>query len=86
MRQHFAARFQVTECTSGIDDHTTTYCNISSEHTMCKYCGTNSEKCHRVCSRQITDQVEKDAIVTKHNDLRRKVAKGLESQGMPISY
>ena len=49
---------------------------------MCKYCGTDGEKCHRVCSRQITDQAERDAIVAKHNDLRRKVAKGLESQGM----
>ena len=51
---------------------------------MCLYCGINSEKCQRVCSRQITDQADKDAIVAKHNDLRRKVAKGLERQGMPV--
>ena len=82
--QQPVAWFQITECTS--DDHTTTYCNMSSKHTMCKYCGTNGEKCHRVCSRRITDQAEKDAIVAKHNDLRRKVAKGLESQGIPKPY
>ena len=49
---------------------------------MCKYCGTNTAKCNLVCSRGITSQAEKDAIVAKHNELRRKVAKGLESQGM----
>ena len=33
---------------------------------------------------QITDQADKDAIVAKHNDMRRKVAKGLERQGVPV--
>ena len=47
---------------------------------MCKFCGTKKEKCNKVCSRGITAQAEKDAIVAKHNELRRKVAKGQESR------
>ena len=36
--------------------------------------------CNQVCSRGITAQADKDAIVAKHNELRRKVAKGQESR------
>jgi len=66
-----------TEC-----DKTEAYCNISPEHTMCKYCGTNIEQCGQVCARGITNQADKDAIVDKHNQLRRRVAKGLETKGL----
>jgi len=58
------------------------YCSYGNEHTMCKYCGTSKEFCHEVCSRVITDQADKDAIIAKHNELRRRVAKGLETQGL----
>ena len=47
---------------------------------MCKYCGTNASKCNKVCSREIKSQAEKDAIVAKHNELRRKIAKGEETK------
>ena len=47
---------------------------------MCNYCGTNTAKCNQVCSRGITAQADKDDIVAKHNELRRKVAKGQESR------
>jgi len=58
------------------------YCSISSIHTMCKYCGTNTEQCGKVCARGITNQADKNVIVAKHNELRRKVAKGLETKGL----
>ena len=68
--------FQGSDCSS----NKSTYCDINSQHTMCKYCGTNTAKCNLVCSRGITSQAEKDAIVAKHNELRRKVATGQESR------
>ena len=44
---------------------------------MCKYCGF-SEKCNgNVCYRGFP-QDSKDAILDRHNELRRKVAKGEE--------
>jgi len=58
------------------------YCAINKEHTMCKYCGTNESKCNKVCSREIKSQAEIDAIVAKHNELRRKIAKGEETKGV----
>jgi len=57
------------------------YCSYSKEHTMCKYCGTSEQFCKEVCSRVISEQADKDAIVAKHNELRRRVAKGLETKG-----
>ena len=47
---------------------------------MNKYCGT-SKSCGNVCRRGITDQSVKDTIVKAHNDVRRKLAKGLEKRG-----
>ena len=45
---------------------------------MCKYCGFNEEKCNdNVCYRGFP-QDSKDAILDRHNELRRKVAKGEE--------
>ena len=68
--------FQSSDCSST----KSTYCDIKSDHTMCEYCGTNTDMCNQVCSRGITAQADKDAIVAKHNELRRKVAKGQESR------
>jgi len=58
------------------------YCSYGKKHTMCKYCGTNAKFCDKVCARVITDLADKDAIVAKHNELRRRVAKGLETKGV----
>jgi len=63
-------------------DDSAAYCSLSEKHTMCKYCGTNMDQCGKVCARGITDQADKDAIVAKHNELRRKVAKGEETKGL----
>ena len=63
------------------------YCGIpaswgrNDEQTMCAYCGVDGEKCfNAVCSRGITKQEDKDLILARHNEFRRKVAKGLETQ------
>ena len=65
--------FQSTDCT----EDKATYCSFGSSHTMCKYCGF-SEKCNgNVCYRGFP-QESKDAILDRHNELRRKVAKGEE--------
>ena len=49
---------------------------------MCKYCGFNVDKCNgAVCHRGFPRQEDKDAILDRHNELRRKVAKGEEIQG-----
>merc|ERR1712038_40375 len=65
------------------------YCGIppnwgkTDEQTMCLYCGVDEANCNNaVCSREITDQADKDAIAAKHNELRRRVAKGEETQGV----
>ena len=63
------------DCTSAKE----TYCAIGKDNTRCLYCGVDKDKCPNVCGRGLT-QEEKDAILAKHNELRRKVAKGLETQ------
>ena len=51
---------------------------------MCQYCGANTDQCGaQTCSRAIMTAEEKAVLVDKHNELRRKVAKGQESQGSP---
>ena len=74
--------FQSTDCSADAS-----YCGIppnwgkTDEQTMCLYCGVDEANCNNaVCSREITDQADKDAIVAKHNELRRRVAKGEETQ------
>ena len=51
---------------------------------MCKSCGTNTQECGKVCARGITSQADKNIIVAKHNELRRKVAKGLETKASAV--
>jgi len=58
------------------------YCSISSDHTMCKYSGPSKECKAQTVKRELSDK-DKQAIVDKHNELRRKVAKGLEKGGKP---
>lgn len=52
-----------------------------SDNTMCKYTGMGSKCSGGVCARGLT-QDEKDLVLKKHNDLRRKVAKGQQA-GQP---
>ena len=70
------AIFQSSDCSA----YKATYCKIKKNHTLCKYCGTDTAKCNKVCSRGITSQADKDAIVKLHNKLRKKVARGEESR------
>jgi len=53
----------------------------SKKNTMCKYKGIGKECKNKVCLRELS-QDQKDQIVKKHNELRRKVAKG-EQEGQP---
>merc|ERR1712080_707277 len=58
------------------------YCKISKDNTMCKYCGFgNAEKCIGTCDYGITDPTDIKLLVDRHNEIRRKVAKGLEEGG-----
>jgi hypothetical protein len=57
------------------------YCAINNQHSMCLYCGNNANQCGKVCSRAVVTEADKKIIVDYHNKLRRKVAKGQESQG-----
>jgi len=56
------------------------YCSISTDHTMCKYSGPSTD-CNAM-TRELT-AADKQAIVDKHNELRRTVAKGEETRGKP---
>jgi len=61
------------------------YCNISPSHTLCQYKGIGAA-CgppgRGVISNGISD-ADKDIIVDIHNQLRSRVALGLEQQGRP---
>jgi len=61
------------------------WCNtgkFGADHTMCIYEAGAQAACGVVSVSGITDQAMKDAIVSKHNDLRSKVANGLEVLGV----
>jgi len=59
-----------------------TYCKIAEKNTMCLYCGVNEKQCgNKICNLGITDPADIKTIVDKHNQLRRRVAKGLEKKG-----
>ena len=49
---------------------------------MCKYSGVDESNCGQILRREIEQEDEKDAIVAKHNELRRRVAKGEETGGI----
>ena len=53
------------------------YCDASSDHTMCKYPGPSAECAAKTTGKAFT-VAGKKLILEKHNELRRKVAKGEE--------
>ena len=57
------------------------YCNKNRGHTMCRYQGPSSSCSSQTINRKLTADA-KQAILDKHNELRRKVAKG-EQRGQP---
>ena len=52
-----------------------------NDNTMCKYTGIGDKCQNKVCSHGNLSQEDKDEIVNKHNELRRRIAKGQESLG-----
>jgi len=53
------------------------YCALSQDHTMCKYPGPSNECAAKTLVKDFTEAGKKK-IVEKHNELRRRVAKGEE--------
>ena len=61
---------------------TTEYSPVQ-DNTMCRFCGVNTDQCgSQICVLGITSDEDQAAIVNKHNELRRKVAKGEENRGV----
>jgi len=56
------------------------YCALASDHTMCQYQGPSDTCTAKTHERELTESA-KAAIVDQHNELRRKVAKGEETNG-----
>lgn len=66
------------------NDDKNTYCSLDNgkgKNTMCQYCGVDLTACNKLCTRDLSDDDIK-VIVNKHNELRRQVAKGLETRGV----
>jgi len=58
------------------------FCAVDSDHTMCKYAGPSDTCSAQTIFRELSADA-KQAILDKHNELRRKVAKGEETAGAP---
>jgi len=58
------------------------FCAVDSDHTMCKYAGPSDTCSAQTIFRELSADA-KQAILDKHNELRRKVAKGEETNGAP---
>jgi len=56
------------------------YCALDPRHTMCRFKDISSSCSRMVIFRGLDDDTKK-AVLEKHNKLRRKVAKGLETRG-----
>merc|ERR1712062_327727 len=56
------------------------YCAIDSTHTMCLHQGPSEACTAKTVERDLTEAA-KQALVDKHNELRRKVARGEETNG-----
>jgi len=69
--------------TGGASNNNADYCAIDSEHTMCVHTGPSDECTGKTILRGMTE-AGKVAILEKHNELRRRVAKGEES-GQPAA-
>merc|ERR1711936_38470 len=59
------------------------YCALDSDHTMCRYQGPSAACTGKTIFRQL-DATGRQTILNKHNELRRKVAKG-EEWGQPAA-
>merc|ERR1719233_1033608 len=57
------------------------YCAVANDHTMCKYKGP-SAMCSAETICRVFSEVGQQEIVDRHNELRRKIAKG-EQEGLP---
>jgi len=57
------------------------YCAFNSDHTMCKYDGPSADCAAKTIYRELSASA-KQAILDKHNELRRRVAKGEETGGI----
>jgi len=68
------------DCGDGTDEVGCDYCKLE-DHTMCKFLGP-SDSCNEMTIFRELSQIGKDAILDKHNELRRRVAKG-EQAGQP---
>merc|ERR1712203_264372 len=71
----------VTE--NGGASNTADYCAIDSQHTMCLHTGPSDACTGKTILRAMTE-AGKTTILAKHNELRRRVAKGEES-GQPAA-
>merc|ERR1711902_544 len=61
------------------------YCDAATygaDNTMCLYCDSPAVCADTMCIAGFTDE-EKQTMLTAHNDYRRKVAKGEETDGAP---
>jgi len=56
------------------------YCALDPEHTMCEYKGP-SPRCSSQTIYRGLNSVTKQAVLDRHNQLRRQVANGLETRG-----
>ena len=72
---------------SNIDVCTPKYCqnpytqHTFNKHTMCEYCGIGKLCGGSICQYGLTED-EKRKIVDQHNELRSRIAKGLEQRGV----
>uniref|UniRef100_A0A0N8B0Y2 Venom allergen n=1 Tax=Daphnia magna TaxID=35525 RepID=A0A0N8B0Y2_9CRUS len=59
-----------------------TYCRLSSQHTMCRF-QNDGPKCDGTVSTRGVDRSNRQVILQTHNTLRSIVASGQESRGQP---
>ena len=53
---------------------------MDRRHTLCKYKDGSRGRCGaKVCARGFTDEAEKNRMVDKHNEFRRELAEGEQS-------
>ena len=78
----FELSFQDCPCKGG--DPFKTFHKGEDVHTMCQYCGTDTDKCGVVSGQNLTD-TEKENVLEYHNFIRRRVAKGFEPRAPSAS-
>jgi len=80
-------KIQVAIETSGMEERRPCgdqdYCeSFGEEHTMCKYCGIDKEKCGKMFESGPIEGQLRNSLLNDHNEYRRKVAKGEEGRGL----